>query len=1072
MKYKSNPYFSFLSMLAILVLHYLDLSAQNQNKIDSLQNVINTIENKCKKPCESDTARIHAYIVWGEMIYLQKPDVAFKLFEKAENISSDLVNQKKLSNDIAILANTYLAKSIHYQGFINFYKGNTDLALLLFEKSLKIKNQIVSDYNQKKNLNLQRDIAETINNIGFIYQFKGDLLTALDYFILSNDIYERLIKSNDNNLRQKGQKGLAIGFNNLGTLSKNMGEIQQALFYYEESLNIRKEINDPKGFAYTYSNIGSIYHDRGQIKKAKENYHKALKLLLETNDRSGIANIYNNLAVIYDDQGEIFKALEYHNKALDIFQELGNVGGMARSYNNLASIYLDQNNLEKAEQYYKKSLDFCLKTGDQTTLSYIYNNLGTLYDLQLDRGELKGLPKNELIALDKLAADHYKKSQDILFALGDKKGYANALSNLSVYYQKANNDSCAMSNARDALEVYQEIGHEKGITSSMIKLGQFYLWKNDIKNAEQYALPAYEKSKTLNFPDEQAKASQLMKDLNVLKKQYSQADSYAVEVIKYHNKAIFSNFSVLSEKEQEKYFNQIKMHYDDFSSYSLIRKNKNPEIVSYVFDNTIRNKGLLLKSSTALRNAILDSGDSLLIANYFSWIELKKEIAAKYSRGKNSSELEKAADLKEKELVKSSSVFSDFNKLQTLSWKDVQQNLKPHEAAVEFIHFKLSDGKNIFSDTVLYCALVLTSNSTNPEMIPLFNEADLAQQIIKKENNDYSYVNRVYGSAQNTNNEIYNLVWKKLEPALNDINKIYIAPTGLLHKISFSTLPVSQNIFLCDKYEIDMKNSCSSIAFSSNTKNELGKNATIFGGINYNSSCTKNKFWSFLNGTKSETETISNLLNSNSFSVSYYSDSSASEGLLKELAGNSDLLHISTHGFFFPDPTIDIAQEVIKEEKTTFIDFRAASGSPATVTFVKNNNPLMRSGLVLAGANDSWNSTAGDKKEDGVFTAQEVSTIDMRNTELVVLSACETGLGDIKGSEGVYGLQRAFKMAGAQYLIMSLWQVPDKETEEFMVTFYTKLIAIKDIRKAFNLTQKEMRQKYDPYFWGAFVLVE
>jgi CHAT domain-containing protein len=96
----------------------------------------------------------------------------------------------------------------------------------------------------------------------------------------------------------------------------------------------------------------------------------------------------------------------------------------------------------------------------------------------------------------------------------------------------------------------------------------------------------------------------------------------------------------------------------------------------------------------------------------------------------------------------------------------------------------------------------------------------------------------------------------------------------------------------------------------------------------------------------------------------------------------------------------------------------------------------------------------------------------MRKNDLVVLSACETGLGDIKGSEGVYGLQRSLKMAGVKFIIMSLWEIPDKETVEFMRIFYNNLLVVKDIRKAFSIAQKDMRSKYDPYYWGAFVLLE
>ena len=128
-----------------------------------------------------------------------------------------------------------------------------------------------------------------------------------------------------------------------------------------------------------------------------------------------------------------------------------------------------------------------------------------------------------------------------------------------------------------------------------------------------------------------------------------------------------------------------------------------------------------------------------------------------------------------------------------------------------------------------------------------------------------------------------------------------------------------------------------------------------------------------------------------------------------------------------------------------------------------------------AGANRVWEGAeALANEEDGILTAMEISQMNLSNTELVVLSACETGLGDIQGSEGVYGLQRAFKKAGAKYLIMSLWQVPDKETAAFMTTFYENWLEKKmTIRTAFDQAQKEMRKKYKkPHQWAGFVLIE
>jgi CHAT domain-containing protein len=129
----------------------------------------------------------------------------------------------------------------------------------------------------------------------------------------------------------------------------------------------------------------------------------------------------------------------------------------------------------------------------------------------------------------------------------------------------------------------------------------------------------------------------------------------------------------------------------------------------------------------------------------------------------------------------------------------------------------------------------------------------------------------------------------------------------------------------------------------------------------------------------------------------------------------------------------------------------------------------------MAGANAAWSRELGTPGniEDGIATAYEISHLNLSNTKLVVLSACETGLGDIKGSEGVYGLQRAFKMAGADYLLVSLWQVPDKETVEFMDLFYQSWLSGKTIHEAFAKAQKKMRKKYkDVYKWGAWVLVE
>lgn len=237
--------------------------------------------------------------------------------------------------------------------------------------------------------------------------------------------------------------------------------------------------------------------------------------------------------------------------------------------------------------------------------------------------------------------------------------------------------------------------------------------------------------------------------------------------------------------------------------------------------------------------------------------------------------------------------------------------------------------------------------------------------------------------------------------------------------------------------------------------------------INFNNAESTNRGgqWNYLKWTEKEIQALGLILKESHISSTSYTGFHATEENLKSLGESNSsprILHVATHGFFFADPKLksESSPIVLGEESV----------------FKISEHPMIRSGLLLAGSNYTWKTgkPINEKMEDGILTAYEVSHLNLSNTELVVLSACETGLGEIKGNEGVYGLQRAFKIAGAKYLIMSLWQVPDFQTQELMTTFYSKWLKEKlSIPDAFRSAQKEMREKYqNPYFWAGFVLVE
>jgi CHAT domain-containing protein len=258
----------------------------------------------------------------------------------------------------------------------------------------------------------------------------------------------------------------------------------------------------------------------------------------------------------------------------------------------------------------------------------------------------------------------------------------------------------------------------------------------------------------------------------------------------------------------------------------------------------------------------------------------------------------------------------------------------------------------------------------------------------------------------------------------------------------------------------------------------------MYGGVNFNADSTEMKSaarsyqlnaekslafrgfyfgadaWPDLPFSEMEIDSIANNARKQNYDVILFKGVLANEESAKTFTGKRSpaVLHFATHGKFFSDP----------------VKTRSGESLAGGKIFGQSENPLFRSTLLLAGANNTWLGKPVTGIEDGVLTAYEISNMYLPNTKLVVLSACETGLGDIQGSEGVYGLQRAFKIAGVQNLVMSLWSVPDNTTAEFMKLFYHYLFENKSISEAFNFSQTAMRNKYrsQPHKWAGLVLIQ
>ncbi|MCB8999355.1 MAG: CHAT domain-containing protein [Bacteroidales bacterium] len=910
---------------------------------------------------------------------------------------------------------------------------------------------------------IYNDMGSSVNDIVLLKQ-SNDLFAKAEYIFLKNG--------------EKAQSAYIINKSNRAVCYQNSGNTPLAETNLQQVLSFVKNLygDNSKMYAIALNNLGVLYFNYGSFRQA-ENYFVQSIDILKNNAPDGYLQTgicLNNLAALYHALGNFSKSTLLFNEASKIFDynKIGQSPVYAVLMNNKASVTL-------SEMYYaspeKKSRGKLLGCGQ------ILLKADTLYEKNCVMPQPDGYDIMSNISLwYKLTGDS-KKSNEIMLAQSYQSGLSmqpiSMITKMKVSAALAGFDNIEHNSVLEA----QMIPVKIQVPDQMINEDQLRQNEQDQNASTRFLLNLIigkgEKVKKTLGPYHYGYAA-LIKGITPLYKSIGSVEmeeDLMLEYLNILNHNILQDFTFLSESEKEMYMQTRLPDMYEFMAYALERKEKNPDIACNAYNLIIQNKGLMLKSSSAMRVSILQSHDPELIKTYDSWLALQKEISILYAtpvdmRKEDLNALESKSVAMEKELVKKSQSFGEFRKDMQITWSDVRNQLKPGEAAIEFTNFTVRERDK--GEQTYYCALLVKPNSVYPEMVKLFEETELSSLLGEESGNNAASITKLYGTRDKSDSRLYKLIWKPLETYLSDVKKVYIAPAGLLYKISFAALSPEVNTFLCDKYEIQLKGSTGTISSASSFLSGENLSALVFGGIKYSEEKDEEEVWSYLNGTKTEADAVVNILKRENIKVDYLSSESATETYLKKNAGNFELLHIATHGFFFPDPNEVRFAENDKTVEYGEVAFRGMNRGLGVNSFVNSTNPLMRSGLVFAGANDVWIKAEVNKEDDGVLTAMEVSQMDMHKTKIVVLSACETGLGDIKGSEGVYGLQRSFKMAGVRYILASLWQVPDKETVEFMENFYAQLMKTKDPREAFAETQNYMRQKYDPYFWAAFGLIE
>lgn len=573
------------------------------------------------------------------------------------------------------------------------------------------------------------------------------------------------------------------------------------------------------------------------------------------------------------------------------------------------------------------------------------------------------------------------------------------------------------------------------------------------------------------------------------------------------NKDIIQNrLSTMSSEMASHWLNSYNPFNTDQEVYLTINESEPPSnSIAAIYDNELFKKGLLLRNMDNMKRYLVESSDTTAIYLYNKIQSLKAE-REKYRTQLFSdsavTELTREIDNKERMLYNLSGTYKEQMSYENITWRDICSNLQENEVAIEFVNYGYIDQ---------YFAMVLRKGYEYPKLVRLpdftnkpkeekdklmeFYQQNLEFarehkfQTMPQEPHFLEFVGdagEIY-KYEGNGTDLYNALWLPLKEYINEGDTVYFSPAGVLHQLSVEALPITETEVLADRYNLRRVSSTREIIKQSSPIENISS-TILYGGIIYevdkdlmeaesrsykfdNTLAVRSTYddgfdrgsASYLPGTKKEIDDISQMLKNKKIRYKIFTEDKANEESFKALSGkNQVVLHIATHGFFWSD-------SIARSQK--YFSQRDASVDTQPLYI----DPLTRCGLLFAGANlalRGHSNALSNGVQDGILTAKEISLLDLRDTKLVVLSACETGKGEITG-DGVFGLQRAFKQAGVETIIMSLWKVNDTTTQMMMSKFYEFWLSGQDKRTAFYNAQKEIRKAYpSPFYWAGFIMLD
>ena len=795
---------------------------------------------------------------------------------------------------------------------------------------------------------------------------------------------------------------------------------------------------DDDNYLQALSGLGLVYISAGRLQKADSVLAPVIAMREKRFGAQdpGLIPLLNNKAVLDFNLGRYNESEAGFNKAIGLLQ--GQLSSMAYAIvlNNQAMLFQSLGRNDEAKNNLLKAIDIAknLEISRARTHLRFYANLALLY---------------QRMSL-------FDEAERIYHILENKyeKGvteFANLLNNLAILLIVKGKDERVETMLKNSARIFKLNLSENSLPYAKVinDLGNYYRIKGLNDSATLYlerSLQIHRKLLGRKHP----LYIQNEEDLAILywkKKEWPKAMQFYNEVMERTIDFVNTYFVAMSEAEKSRYWDMLSPRFLRGFNFLLEASQYDDKAIPALFRFRVATKGVLLNSARKITESILASGDEQLIHEYSNWIDIKEQLATFYAysieelkeQNINIDSLENVANSIEKKLSAHSKEFTNSNFIRRLTIWDIRSGLKPNEAILEIIRLRYYDQN--FTDSCRYIGLIVTKQDPRPKLVVLSNGPAL-------ENSASKYYQQAI-KKKSVDERSYNYFWAPFDTAFRGRSKIFISPDGVYNQINLNTLKKTGDDYLIRKNEFVLLGSPGEVlADSTRIKKEIFKNATLIGNPDFGSERIPE-----LPGTQIEVDSIHYVLRSSGYKVAKFSEKNATETNLKR-SKKVMVLHIATHGYFLQDVVkiywpIGVAEENAK------------------------NNVLLRSGLLLAGAADADKLKTGlDSANNGVLTSYEAMNLDLSGTSLVVLSACETGLGEIKAGEGVYGLQRAFLEAGAEALIMSLWKVDDAATQQLMNNFYHNWIKTGDKQKAFRQAQLQLMEKYPaPYYWGAFVMM-